>query len=221
LGSNRDARSVACALSPNHDAERENPTRRRCSVKPASTNPDLLSALREPGAESIDRLVALTYEELRIIARRHLARGRRMGARSGTLGTTALVNEAYLKLVDQSIARPRDRAHFLAIATVAMRHVLIDRARARSAGKRGGGNAAATLDGDAVAAADDSQLLLEINEALDRVALIDARLAQVVECRFFGGLSEEEIAEVLGVTVRTVQRDWARARMLLRRELSA
>ena len=171
--------------------------------KTASAKTEALAALRGSRPESLDSLVALTYDELRRIARRHLARGRRVGARSGTLGTTALVNEAYLKLVDQANAGPRDRA------------------RARSARKRGGGNAAVTLDVDAVAGADDPQSLLDINDALDRVALIDARLARVVECRFFGGLSEEEIAEVLGVTVRTVQRDWARARMLLRRELSA
>jgi RNA polymerase sigma factor (TIGR02999 family) len=190
-------------------------------VKSAPTKPDVLTALRDSRPESIDSLVALTYDELRVIARRHLARGRHLGVKAGTLGTTALVNEAYLKLVDQSHANPRDRAHFLAIAAVAMRHILIDRARARAARKRGGGNAAVTLDVDALAASEDPQLLLDINEALERVAVLDPRLARVVECRFFGGLSEEEIAEVLGVTVRTVQRDWARARMLLRRELSA
>ena len=186
-----------------------------------ATRPDLLAALRGTTPESIDALVALTYDELRLIARRHLARGRRIGVKTGTLGTTALVNEAYLKLVDPANAKPRDRAHFLAIAAVAMRHILIDRARARAARKRGGGNVAVTLEADAVAADNDPQILLDINDALDRMALVDARLAQVVECRFFGGLSEDEIADVLGVTVRTVQRDWARARMLLRRELSA
>ncbi len=186
-----------------------------------STRRDVLGALRDTSPESIDGLVALTYEELRLIARRHLARGRRIGVKTGTLGTTALVNEAYLKLVDPANAKPRDRAHFLAIAAVAMRHILIDRARSRAARKRGGGKAAVTLDADALAGDDDPQLLLDINDALDRLAIVDPRLAQVVECRFFGGLSEEEIAEVLGVTVRTVQRDWARARMLLRRELSA
>ena len=185
-----------------------------------STSPDVLAALRDGRLESVDSLVALTYDELRAIAHRHLARGRQVGVREGTLDTTALVNEAYLKLVDQATARPNDRAHFLAIATVAMRHILIDRARARAARKRGGGQPAVTLDGDALAAADDPEVLLEINEALDRLALVDARLARVVECRFFGGMSEEEIAEVLGVTVRTVQRDWVRARMLLRRELA-
>jgi RNA polymerase sigma factor (TIGR02999 family) len=191
------------------------------SDRAAPAKSDALTALRDPAAESLDSLVALTYDELRRIARRHLARGRRVGVRTGTLGTTALVNEAYLKLVDQSNAGPRDRAHFLAIAAVAMRHILIDRARARAARKRGGGNAAVTLDADAIAGSDDPQSLLDINDALDRVAIVDARLARVVELRFFGGLSEEEIAEVVGVTVRTVQRDWARARMLLRRELSA
>lgn len=180
----------------------------------------MLAALREGRLEAVDSLVALTYDELRAIAHRHLARGRRIGVEERTLDTTALVNEAYLKLVDQATARPNDRAHFLAIATVAMRHILIDRARARAADKRGAGARAVTLDNDAVAVANESSLLLDINEALDRVALIDARLARVVECRFFGGMSEEEIGEVLGLTVRTVQRDWARARMLLRRELA-
>ena len=188
--------------------------------KTTSAKTDALAALRGSRPESLDSLMALTYDELRRIARRHLARGRRVGARSGTLGTTALVNEAYLELVDQSkrdpgpgaLSRDRRRRH------AAYPH----RSGAGALGAEAGrGNAAVTLDADAVAGADDPQSLLDINDALDRVALIDARLARVVECRFFGGLSEEEIAEVLGVTVRTVQRDWARARMLLRRELSA
>src|SRR5262249_27998765 len=181
----------------------------------------MLTVLRDSNPQSLDSPRALTYRALRRVARRQLARGRRIGVRTGTLGTTALGNEAYLKLVDQANAGPRDRAHFLAIAAVAMRHILIDRARARAARKRGGGNAAVTLDADAIAGADDPQSLLDINDALDRVAVIDRRLARGGELRFFGGLSEEEIADVLGVTVRTVQRDWARARMLLRRELSA
>jgi RNA polymerase sigma factor (TIGR02999 family) len=184
------------------------------------TGAELLTALRTGGVESLDRLVPMVYDELRLIAHRHLARRQRERPRSGTLATTALVNEAYLKLVDQADARWHDRAHFLAVAAVAMRHILIDRARASIARKRGGGDAAVTLDEDALAADDVPARLLELDEALDRLAQLDPRLARVVECRFFGGLSEAEIAEALGITERTVQRDWAKARMLLRRALA-
>jgi RNA polymerase sigma factor (TIGR02999 family) len=182
------------------------------------TGGDVLSALRSGQRDSLDRLVALVYQELRVIAHRRLGRHRRAGQKESTLATTALVNEAYLKLVDQSQARWTDRAHFLALAAVAMRHILIDRAKARVAQKRGGDRPALTLD-EGVIADDSPEALLDINEALERLAEIDPRLARVVEYRFFGGLSEEEIAEVLGVTRRTVQRDWTKARMLLRREL--
>src|SRR5262249_34716264 len=146
---------------------------------------------------------------------------RRLAAREsgGTLVTTGLVHEAYLKLVDQSSAEWRDRAHFLALASVAMRHVLIDRAKARSRLKRGGVRRQGPLE-DAISTAEDqAESLLEIDDALDRLAHIDPRLARVVECRFYGGLTEEEIAEALGVTVRTVERDWAKARLLLRHSL--
>lgn len=174
----------------------------------------------EGGDESFNRMYALAYGELRDIAHRHMARRARPGERSHTIGTTALVNEAYLKLVDQPHGYFADRPHFLAVASVAMRHILIDRAKAQAAEKRGGEEGMAiTLDEEAFAQPDSPAALLEVNEALDRVALIDARLAQVVVYRFFGGLLEEEIAQVLGVTLRTVQRDWSKARMLLRQEL--
>jgi RNA polymerase sigma factor (TIGR02999 family) len=157
------------------------------------------------------------YHELRAIAHRELA----ARARGGTLSTTALVNEAYLKLVDQSHADWRDRAHFLAVASLAMRHVLVDRAKARSALKRGGERRRITLDDAHIAVEDQPDALLQLDEAMTRLADIQPRLARVVECRFFGGLTEEEIAEALGVTVRTVQRDWAKARMLLQRDLQS
>lgn len=184
------------------------------------TSSDVLTALRSGRRESLESLVSLVYQELRVIAHRHLARHRQAGEKQNTLATTALVNEAYLKLVDQSRAGWKDRTHFLALAAVAMRHILIDRAKARVAQKRGGAHAAVTLDEEAIASDDSPEALLDINDALDRLAEIDPRLARVVECRFFGGLSEAEIAEALGVTMRTVQRDWAKARMLLRRELA-
>ena len=173
---------------------------------------DVVDDLRLGSRESIDRLIPLLYNELRQIAHRHLA-SRRDGA---TLNTTALVNEAYLKLVDQSRAHWNDRVHFLAIAAVAMRHILTDRAKARSSLKRGGDRIRVTLDDNTVGLDDAPDALLQITDALDRVAKIDARLARVVEYRFFGGLSNEEIAAALGVTERTVERDWIKARMLLR-----
>jgi RNA polymerase sigma factor (TIGR02999 family) len=176
---------------------------------------DVLSELRAERRETLDRLVSVLYQELRQIAHRHLvARGR-----GATLQTTALLHEAYLKLVDQSRANWTDRVHFLALAAVAMRHVLVDRARERVALKRGGGIRPITLDGCAADANGDAEGLLDLHDALDRLAQLDPQLAQVVECRFFGGLSEDEIAAALGVTVRTVERDWAKARMVLRRFL--
>jgi RNA polymerase sigma factor (TIGR02999 family) len=186
-----------------------------------ATREDVLHALRSGQRESLDSLIALLYQELRVIAHRHLAKHRRAGEREGTLATTALVNEAYLKLVDQSQAGWKDRAHFLALAAVAMRHILIDRAKAKIALKRGGAQAPITLDGDGIAAEDSPEALLDIDNALDRLAELDPRLARVVECRFFGGLSERETAEALDVTLRTVQRDWVKAKMLLRRTLAA
>jgi len=177
---------------------------------------DVLGDVRAASRESIDQLVPMLYSELRQIAHRHLT------ARGGgaTLNTTALVNEAYLKLVDQSRAEWNDRVHFLALAAVAMRHILIDRAKARMSLKRGGDRQLVTLDENTISVADAPDALLQITDALDRVALIDARLARIVEYRFFGGLSNEEIAAAVGVTERTVERDWIKARMLLREMLA-
>jgi RNA polymerase sigma factor (TIGR02999 family) len=180
------------------------------------TRTEILEDLRDGGREALDRLLPVVYEELRAIAHRQLA----APGRAGTLVTTALVHEAYLKLVDQSNAQWRDRAHFLALASVAMRHVLIDRARERASLKRGGMRQRVTLDDDTIAIDDQADSLLAIDDALDQLAQVSPRLARVVECRFYGGLSEEEIAEALGVTVRTVERDWAKARLLLRRALA-
>ena len=184
------------------------------SSSPSST--DVLSELRSGRREALDRLLPVVYEQLRKIAHRRLG----PGERTGTIETTALVHEAYLKLVDQSSAEWRDRAHFFALASVAMRHVLIDRARARTTSKRGGENERVSFDEDSIAVDDRAFALLEIDDALDRLAGAEPRLARVFECRFFGGLTEEEIAEALGVTVRTVERDWAKARMLLRASLA-
>ncbi len=183
----------------------------------ATVSLQALEELRSGGQAAMDELLPVVYQELRAIAHRHLT----MRSPGATLATGELVHEAYLKLVDQSNAQWRDRVHFLALASVAMRHVLVDRAKARVAFKRGGQRRSITLDEDVVAVADQAESLLEIDDALDRLADVEPRLARVVECRFYGGLSEEEIAEALGVTVRTVERDWAKARMLLRRSLAS
>ncbi|MEP7384282.1 MAG: ECF-type sigma factor, partial [Gemmatimonadota bacterium] len=149
------------------------------------------------------------------IARRQLA------GRDGesTLSTTGLVHEAYLKLVSQSRITWRDRSHFFALTSVAMRHVLVDRARARLRLKREGGLQRITFDGDAIAAVEQPDVLIQLHEAIEWLAQVEPRLARVVDCRFFGGMSDDDIAEALDVTPRTVQRDWVKARMLLQRAM--
>lgn len=177
---------------------------------------DPLNEPRSDEQAALDQLIPIVYEKLRAIARGQLA----IREGGGTLSTTGLVHEAYLKLADQSPAAWHDRAHFFALAAVAMRHVLVDRARARLAQKREGVRERVALDAEQIAADAQPEAMLDINDAVDRLAAVEPRMARVVECRFFGGLSEEETAEALGVTTRTVQRDWAKARMLLRRALS-
>ena len=177
---------------------------------------DLLTELRNGRNEVIDRLFPRVYDELRKIAHRTL----RPGHPDNTLGTTALVHEVYLKLVDQQRAEWRDRAHFYAVAAMATRQILVDYARAHLAVKRGGTRRKVSLDQINLPVEDQAAGLLELDEALTRLAQLDQRLARVVECRFFGGLNEEETAAVLGITSRTVRRDWVKARGLLYREMS-
>ena len=136
-----------------------------------------------------------------------------------TLETGALVHETYLKLVDQTRVEWRDRAHFFRVAAWAMRRILVDYARKYRALRRGGGRQPVTLDEEEAGLAERGETLIALNDALDRLAKLNQRLSQVVECRYFGGLTEEETAEALGVTTRTVQRDWAKARGWLYLEL--
>jgi RNA polymerase sigma factor (TIGR02999 family) len=177
-----------------------------------------LEVLRDEGvapAEATDQVFSLVYDELRRLAERIL----RSERRGHTLQPTALVNEAYLKLVEQRTVEWRDRAHFLGIAARAMRQILVDHARRRSAAKRGGGWQQVTLD-DAVAVGADAEVeLLALDDALEKLAANDERVAQVAEMRLFGGLTVKETAHVLGVSPRTVDDDWAVARMWLTREL--
>jgi RNA polymerase sigma factor (TIGR02999 family) len=172
---------------------------------------DLLLDIPEGGRQAIDQLLPLVYDELRQIAHRLLLR-----ENSGhTLTTTALVHESYLRLVDQRRVAWADRAHFFAVAAVAMRRILVDYARRQRASKRGGGNRPLPLD-DAVALADErAQEMLALDDALTRLAALNERLSRVVECRFFGGLTTEETAAALGVTPRTIERDWAKAKSWL------
>lgn len=156
------------------------------------------------------------YKELRRLAHRQLARGRRPGA---TLSTTALVHEAYVKLEGAGRVGVKDHEHFLALAARAMRQVLVDAARSRHAAKRGAGLAPVALDQAEPSIDDLVDEVLAVDTALSRLESLDERLARVVEWRVFGGMSEEEIAGSLGVTSRTVRRDWQKARAFLVREL--
>jgi RNA polymerase sigma factor (TIGR02999 family) len=176
----------------------------------------LLKAYEAGDRSAFDRLVPIVYDELRRLARRQLYRGPRGGQ---TLNTTGLVHEAWLRLVDQSQAEWQDRGHFLAVAARAMRQITIDHARRRLAAKRGGGAPREQLDESRLPGAQRAEWLLALEEALEHLARHNERLVRVVECRFFAGFSEEETAEALGVSLRTAQRDWLRARAWLREEL--
>jgi RNA polymerase sigma factor (TIGR02999 family) len=159
-------------------------------------------------------LLPLLYDDVRLLARRE----RRRVTAGGTMQTTALVHEAYLKLL--SAARFNDREHFLRAAALAMRHILINHARDRVADKRGGGAHHLDIDDAPKIGIDEANALVEINEALGRLAAMSPRLAHIVECRFFAGYTDEQTANALGLTDRTVRRDWVKARAWLRRELS-
>jgi RNA polymerase sigma factor (TIGR02999 family) len=180
------------------DAEHETP------AAPAETT-------AAPGSSDVERMMPLVYEELRRIARRQL---RHEGV-GHTLNTTALVHEAYLRLAAPSHLDVGGRAEFLSIAAMAMRRVLIDYARQRTAQKRGGVQMRVELDDIEVAADDRAEQLVALDEALTALAASNPRLARVVDCRFFGGMSQEETAMALQLTPRTVRRDWTKARLWL------
>ena len=170
----------------------------------------LLQAARAGDRDAFDELFSLAYDELRRAAHHRLSRNRA----GETLNTTVLVHEAYVRLVDGARAEWVDRAHFLALASRAMRFVLIDHVRSAGAEKRGGGMVGVSLDDVELGTTQDHDLLA-LNEALEQLSSYSPRLAQVVEYRFFGGLTYEENAEAAGVSVPTVKRDWVRARAWL------
>jgi len=176
----------------------------------------LLAAVRQGDGSAMDRLMTLVYDELRAVARRQLRRF----LPGQTLDTTVLVHEAYLRLVDQAGASWQDRAHFLSVAGVAMRHILVDAARRRVAKKRGGEGLRITLDELApdqrgMDAARQAVEILDLDEAMTSLAARNERLSRLVELRFFAGLTEEETAQTLGISERTVRRDWLKARAFL------
>lgn len=167
-------------------------------------------------AQAPERLMPFVYDELRRLARSFLARERG----SHTLQPTALVNEAYLRLVDQTRVNWQNRAHFYGIASRMMRRVLVDHARAHATDKRGGRAVHLSLEDVQVPLEDRAASFLALDEALERLWRMDERKCRVVEMRFFGGLTEDEIANLLGVETRTVQRYWRNARLWLYKELS-
>lgn len=178
---------------------------------------DFLLEARAGEREAVDRLFGSVYDELRRIAH-HALQHEQSGH---TLSTTGLVHEAYFKLVDQSRVEWHDRGHFFGVAARAMRQILVEYARRRGAAKRGGRVRVVALEEGLVPAEERADALLAVDEALTRLAQHDADMARVVECRFFAGLSEEETAEATGASLRTVQRQWRRAKAWLYQELTA
>ncbi|MDJ0520460.1 MAG: sigma-70 family RNA polymerase sigma factor [Planctomycetota bacterium] len=176
----------------------------------------ILARVRAGEAEAERELLPLIYEELRGVARGQLARERR----NHTLQATALLHEAWMKLGSLDAAVPQDRAHFMAIAARTMRQILVDHARGKKAEKRGSGWDKVTLDIAIDQLQQDELDLVALDETLQQLAQQDPRKARVVELRFFGGLSMNEIAEVLGVSVRTAEGDWYMARAWLRKALT-
>jgi len=178
----------------------------------------LLKAWSSGDAAAQDRLIPLVYKELHRLARRY----RHKSGAGDTLQTTALVNEAYLRLVDIHNVNWRDRVHFFAVSAQVMRRILVDTARARGAAKRGQASTVLALDPDLVPAPDSARAaeVIALDDALNSLAKMDARRARVIELRVFGGLTMDEAAEVLGLSPQSVRRDWKLAKAWLLRELS-
>jgi RNA polymerase sigma factor (TIGR02999 family) len=183
--------------------------------EPVADITEILSAWGRGDPRAFDRLFPAVYAELRELARRQARHGR-----GETLGTTALVHEAYLKLVDQTHATFENRAHFFAVAAKVMRRLVVDHARERGAQKRGGDARLVTFDDEALAAEGRSVDLLALDEALGRLEGCDPRLARLVELRYFAGLTLEETAGALEVSPTTVKRDWFKARAFLIQEMT-
>jgi RNA polymerase sigma factor (TIGR02999 family) len=176
----------------------------------------LLAEWSDGDQSALDELYPLVYDELHRLARRYMSREKK----GHTLQTTALINEAYVRLVDQKNVHWANRSHFFAISAQIMRRILIDHARRHAFAKRGGGAQQVSLEEVAVITRDASRELVRLDEALKSLAEVDPRRSQVVELRYFGGLNNEEIAGVLNISENTVTRDWNMARAWLYRELT-
>lgn len=176
----------------------------------------LLLAWSDGNQAALDKLVPLVYEELHRLAHQYIRRERP----GNTLQTTALAHEAYLRLVDAKSVRWQNRAHFFAVAAQTMRRILVDLARSRHSLKGGGGAQQVSLDGVLVASPERGAAMLALDEALGRLAALNPRQSQVVELRYFGGLTAEEVGEVIKISPRTVRSDWRLAKVWLYRELS-
>ena len=176
---------------------------------------ELLAQWSHGDDAALAELTPLVYDELRRLAHRHMG-----GERPGhTLQTTALVNEAYLRLADQTNPRWENRAHFFAVAARAMRQILVSYARSQRSQKRGGGALKVDLDEAALVSPEESQEIVDLHEALEQLSALDSRKAQVVELKYFGGLNYDEIAEVLKISRITARRDWEFAKLWLYTEL--
>jgi RNA polymerase sigma-70 factor, ECF subfamily len=176
----------------------------------------LLTAWSNGDQAALDKLVPLVYEELHRLAHRYISRE----SPGNTLQTTGLAHEAYLRLVDVKSVRWQDRAHFFAVAARMMRRILVDLARARQNLKRGGGARQVSLDNVSVASPERDENMLALDEALQRLAALNPRQSQIVELRYFGGLTDEEVGQVVKVSPRTVRSDWRLAKIWLYRELN-
>jgi RNA polymerase sigma factor (TIGR02999 family) len=176
----------------------------------------LLFSWSEGDQAALDRLIPLVYPELRRLARLYMGRE----SPAHTLQTSALINEAYLRLVDQQQVKWQNRAHFFAVAAQVMRHILIDHARSHRYAKRGAGVQHVPLDEVAVVARERAAELVALDDALTKLARIDERKSQIVELRFFGGLTVEETAEVMKLSPITIKREWRSAKAWLHREMS-
>jgi RNA polymerase sigma factor (TIGR02999 family) len=185
--------------------------------QPATSVTVLLARARSGDSSALADVFPLIYDELRGLARQQLQRE----PDGHTLSPTALVHEAYMRLIDYSRMEWAGRAHFMAVAATAMRRILVDHARGHRSVKRGGMLRRVSIDDVELGTEERAELLIAIDDALGRLKEIDERQARVVECRFFGGMTEEETADALGIGLRTAKRDWARAKRWLHREITA
>jgi RNA polymerase sigma-70 factor, ECF subfamily len=183
----------------------------------ASSVTELLAKAGSGDTSALANVFPLIYEELHRLAQQQLRRE----PDGHTLSPTALVHEAYMRLIDYSRMEWTGRAHFMAVASTAMRRILVDHARSHRSIKRGGALKRVPIESVDLATEDRAELLIAVDDALSKLKEIDERQARVVECRFFGGMTEEETAEALGIGLRTAKRDWAKAKMWLHREIAA